>query len=101
MIRLISRALGNECNTAQGDSEIKEIHEQMAIETNWNETRIEAATEEKTETPCTSRSLQDKIQVLCKLSIMFQEQKDAIHANLKRRKVDNSDLSKKWKPKRN
>ena len=34
-------------------------------------------------------------------SVMFQEQKDAIHADVKKRKVDNSDLSKRSKPKRN
>ena len=64
-------------------------YEHIANETSYQESRIEATIEEKVQTAC-KRSLQDRIQVLCMLSIMFQGEKDAIHENMKRRKLDNS-----------
>ncbi|GFH61858.1 hypothetical protein CTEN210_18334 [Chaetoceros tenuissimus] len=62
-------------------------------------TTLEASCEEETdkmynanegydvEKPCLS--LQEKIQVLCKLSIMFQEQKHAAHVEIRKRKHEN------------
>ena len=82
--------VGNEIETEQEDTEDKQYHELVAIERiNSNTPTIEAPTEEKVQKSCTE-SLQDRIQVLCKLSILFQEQKDAIYANIKKRKLDNS-----------
>lgn len=93
--------VGNESDTEQEDTQDKQYHELVAIESiNSNTPTIKATTEEKVQKSCT-KSLQDRIQVLCKLSILFQEQKDVIYANIKKRKLDNSSaLLKRSKPKR-
>ena len=62
-----------------------------ASTTAQTEINTEQEDHEKVETPCT-RTLQGRIQVLCKLSLMFRKQKDVIYANMKKRKLDNSAL---------
>ena len=70
---------------------MEENHEQIVIETSYQDSKEkETTTKEKGEISSYKRSLQDRIEVLCKISIMFQEQKDAIHADMKRRKLGNS-----------
>ncbi|GFH61929.1 hypothetical protein CTEN210_18405 [Chaetoceros tenuissimus] len=71
------------------DSEQQDDHKHIAIETSSRDLKEKNTTKEKGETSC-KRSLQDRIQVLCKLSIMFQQEKDAIYADMKRRKLGNS-----------
>lgn len=82
-------AVGN-CEIEQEDCEIEQNHKHISIETcHQHSKEIETKTAEKVENS-RKRSLQDKVQDLCKLSIMFQEQKNAIYADMKRRKLDNS-----------
>ncbi|GFH61788.1 hypothetical protein CTEN210_18264 [Chaetoceros tenuissimus] len=81
----------NEIDTELEDSGLEQSPEHLAIESNSNkESRIgEAAMKEKIEKSCT-KNMQDSVQVLCKLSLLFQEQKDVIYANMKKRKLENS-----------
>ena len=71
------------------DSEKKESTDkcrngQIAVK----EIQIESTKEVKIQKPQCA-SLQEKIQILCKLSLMFREEKDAVYADIKKRKLDN------------
>ncbi|GFH56969.1 hypothetical protein CTEN210_13445 [Chaetoceros tenuissimus] len=86
----LEHAVRNGIDTEQEESEIKQNNEQIAIESNYQDSKEKETTnEEKVEKSC-KRSLQDRIQVLCKLSLMFREQKDVIYADMKRRRLGNS-----------
>ena len=75
---------------ALGNCESEQNHKPISIEASHQDSKEkETKTAEKVEKSC-KRSLQDKVQDLCKLSIMFQEQKNAMYADMKRRKLDNS-----------
>lgn len=66
----------------QDDSEIRKNNEDFTVKESQTETIDKS-----------SSSLQDKVQILCKISILFREEKDAAHAKIKKRKFDNSLLN--------
>ena len=94
---------GNKIDTELEDSHSEQNHDQIVIETSHQnqiyteqedcERAIEPSYQDSKRkrklTESSRRTLHDKVQVLCKLSIMFQEQKDVIYADMKRRKLDN------------
>ena len=68
-----------EVHQEQDDSEIRKNNEDFTVKESQTETIDKS-----------SSSLQDKVQILCKISILFREEKDAVHAKIKKRKLDNS-----------
>lgn len=70
----------------QKDNYCEQYEEQITVEA--QEEDPTKAKIEKTH----SRNLKDKIQVLCKLSIMFQNEKNAMYSSFRKRKIDNNSI---------
>ena len=86
----VDLAVEHEINIVQRGMGIEQHNEQRAGVKKWNNSVEPESTLEGNFEPNCETSLQDKIHILCKLSFLFQEEKDAAYAGIRKRKFGNS-----------
>lgn len=80
----------NELYSEQEERYCGQHMEQITVDANLEEAhQKETASERRVEMEH-ERNLKEKVQVLCKLSIMFRKEKNAVYSSIKKRKIDNS-----------